>query len=82
MKEGYGCWCYFDSESISGKAPKGIAVNTIDEYCKTLQHGYQCAELDGTQENDLCEPHTVFYYGKDGQIMCFGHGGLFSPENH
>lgn len=65
MKEGYGCWCYFDPESITGKAPKGVAVNTVDEYCRSLQHGYQCAEIDGVEsgfEADVCEPHSVFYY--------------------
>ena len=64
MKEGYGCWCYFDPESISGKAPKGIAVNKVDSFCKSLQQGYQCAEIDGDEEGASCEPHTVFYYRK------------------
>jgi len=72
MKEGYGCWCYFDPESITAKAPKGIAVNTVDEYCRSLQHGYQCAEIDGVEsgeEADVCEPHSVFYYSSIRSIL-------------
>lgn len=57
---GYGCWCYFADEHGKGK---GTPVNRMDEICKVLHDGYECAILDGADESEECEPWTVDYTG-------------------
>jgi len=57
---GYGCWCYFADDHGKGH---GVAQNRMDEICKILHDGYECAILDGTDENESCEPWTVDYTG-------------------
>ena len=44
---GYGCWCYLDSNS-----GHGVPVNGFDQLCKTLQRAYTCLNL----EDNTCEP--------------------------
>lgn len=56
----YGCWCYFADDHGKGH---GTPVNRMDEICKILHDGYECAILDGTDENETCEPWTVDYTG-------------------
>merc|ERR1712088_1005334 len=36
----YGCWCYLYDDHGRGK---GVPVDVIDEMCKTLADGYECA---------------------------------------
>ena len=36
----YGCWCYF--AQLKGSGPP---QNAVDQQCKTLQQGYDCAIL-------------------------------------
>ena len=65
--DGYGCWCYFDDDL--GQA-KGEPVDSIDEKCKILRQGYQCATLDGelNEEDEVCVPWEVDFtphYGGD-----------------
>ena len=56
----YGCWCYFADDHGKGR---GTAQNSMDAICKILHDGYECAILDGTEENEECEPWTVDYSG-------------------
>ena len=39
----YGCWCYLDYDSGRGKGPP---QNEMDELCKKMQLGYECAKID------------------------------------
>ena len=55
---GYGCWCYFADEHGKGH---GVPVNKMDEICKVLHDGYECAIHDGSDESEECEPWTVDY---------------------
>lgn len=59
--EGYGCWCYFNSDRAdNGYRGKGLAVDTsFDHACRTLRHGYECGQMD--YENDMqADGHTEF----------------------
>merc|ERR1711990_341787 len=51
---GYGCWCYF--QQFAGK---GTPVNEVDQICKVLQQGYECAFIDG--EEDAAEPTCIAF---------------------
>jgi len=72
---GYGCWCYFADDHGKGHGP---AQNRMDEICKVLHDGYECAILDGEDESQSCEPWTVDYNGStilgdsndDVQVEC------------
>ena len=52
----YGCWCYFGDKHGAGKSQP---VNELDEHCKQLHEGYECAMLDDADED--CSPWTVSY---------------------
>jgi len=62
----YGCWCYFDHHGGRGK---GKPVNNIDQLCKELQDGYDCAVMDyqgippglGGTGDETCTPWEVSY---------------------
>merc|ERR1711885_54604 len=43
----YGCWCYFGDDHGRGK---GTPVDAIDEMCKNLHDGYECAMRDAEEE--------------------------------
>merc|ERR1739847_206107 len=58
--EHYGCWCYFDNDNGLGK---GVAQNELDEYCRTLHEGYECAIMDGEEASEPCVPWEVDYLG-------------------
>merc|ERR1711884_417708 len=47
----YGCWCYFNDDHGRGK---GTPVDAIDEMCKTLHDGYECAMRDAEEEGTTC----------------------------
>lgn len=50
----YGCWCYFNENHGKGK---GRPVNSVDEICYQLAHGYNCAMMD----EPGCVPWEVPY---------------------
>lgn len=56
----YGCWCYFGNDHGKGR---GAAINFIDDFCKSLQRGYDCAILDTIEQtgNDSCVPWDSDY---------------------
>lgn len=56
----YGCWCYFDGRFNRGR---GQPINDIDELCRAMHHGYQCAILDGQLEGIPCVPWEINYNG-------------------
>lgn len=43
IRDGWGCWCYFDDDSYQGR---GNPLNDGDAACKVLQQGYECFEMD------------------------------------
>jgi hypothetical protein len=60
IRDGWGCWCYFDDESYQGR---GNPINDVDSYCKTLQQGYECFEMD--DGNTCMDPWDVPYVAVD-----------------
>ena len=44
----YGCWCYFDDEDNDGRldAPRGPPRDYLDDMCRSLHQGYECAMMD------------------------------------
>lgn len=58
--ENYGCWCYFQDDHGKGR---GQPANEVDGFCKTLHDGYECAILDGNdeQESPECVPWKIDY---------------------
>ena len=56
----YGCWCYFDDEDNDGRldAPRGPPRDYLDDMCRSLHQGYECAEMDLP---DSCIPWNVTY---------------------
>lgn len=54
----YGCWCYFGDDHGRGK---GSAIDQIDEMCKILHDGYECAMRDAEDEGSTCVPWEVDY---------------------
>merc|ERR1711865_1290771 len=59
----YGCWCYFETDHGRGK---GEAVNKVDQLCKTLHDGYECAIKDGYDLSQACVPWEVVYNSATG----------------
>lgn len=56
IKDGWGCWCFFDDDSYQGKGPP---LNEVDAMCKVLQQGYECFEMD---DGGTCtDPWDVVY---------------------
>jgi len=55
----YGCWCYFEENFTKGK---GQPQDPIDELCKVLHDGYECAIMDGEEDGYACaEPWLSDY---------------------
>lgn len=54
----YGCWCYFDDDHGRGKSHP---IDGIDELCKILHDGYECAMRDAEDEGTTCIPWEVDY---------------------
>lgn len=54
----YGCWCYLNDDHGRGKANP---VDAIDEVCKVLHEGYECAMRDAEDEGTTCVPWEVDY---------------------
>jgi hypothetical protein len=54
----YGCWCYFGDDHGRGK---GQPQDAIDEMCKVLHDGYECAMRDAEDEGTTCVPWEVAY---------------------
>ena len=64
--EGYGCWCYFGDETSNTYKGKGLAMDsTFDSACRTLRHGYECAQMDYAEDEqnniEECHPWNVTY---------------------
>merc|ERR1712046_221378 len=56
----YGCWCYFGS--MAPGYGRGKPVDELDQYCKDLHQGYECAVLDSENEGDFsCVSHDMTY---------------------
>jgi len=51
-----GCWCYFNDNYNHGK---GKPIDAIDELCRKLSEGYQCAIIDSGDPD--CEPWSATY---------------------
>ena len=58
----YGCWCYFYEYGRG----RGVPQDPIDEACKALQYGYECAIRDGEDEGNFCVPWEVEYVNAVG----------------
>ena len=62
---GYGCWCYFYDRIGSGA---GQPVDEIDEICKVLADGYQCAMIDHENSGGrACIPWEISYQSGTGE---------------
>jgi len=61
----YGCWCYFGDDHGRGK---GQPIDAIDEMCKVLADGYECAMRDAENEGTTCVPWEVEYASAVGGI--------------
>jgi len=59
----YACWCYFNEDHGRGK---GTPIDAIDETCKTLHDGYECAMRDAEDEGTTCVPWEVSYVSAVG----------------
>jgi len=62
--DGYGCWCYFESEHGKGK---GQPQNEVDAQCKILHDGYTCVMMDALEDGEECEaPWEMDYHEPTG----------------
>jgi len=68
----YGCWCYFSDDHGRGK---GQPTDAIDEMCKILHEGYECAMRDAEDEGTTCVPWEVDYVSGVG-----GNGASLAEE--
>lgn len=80
---GYGCWCYLREEYVRGR---GKPKNEVDQLCKTMALGYDCAIIDGEQEGeDPCpEPWKIKYdavIGGHHMSDIYGACGVLNPRN-
>lgn len=57
---GYGCWCFFDDKVGNGK---GSPIDPIDDECRNLHRGYECAIAD---HGETCVPWEVIYFPPTG----------------
>jgi len=64
IRDGWGCWCFFDDDSYQGR---GNPLNDVDAYCKVLQQGYECFEMD--DGNTCQDPWDVPYTPVDLQTV-------------
>merc|ERR1711981_275379 len=72
----YGCWCYFQENYGKGK---GAPVNPTDEFCRSLQWGYECAIKDVFDEDGtVCVPWEVEY--TSGINLGASHSGDLEAE--
>merc|ERR1711981_42233 len=55
---GYGCWCNFGTELLTGSYQP---VNKFDAICKDLQLCLRCAKMDGDNDGYECNPKTKVY---------------------
>jgi len=66
----YGCWCYFDNDVGNGK---GEPMDLIDEECRNLHRGYECAIAD---YGATCVPWEVIYFPVSGTPFITNFGGV------
>lgn len=77
--QAYGCWCQFsDNTYIKGK---GTPVDAIDRLCKGLSDNYECAAIDGQEENDECNPWDTYYSPPFGSFLAKEHDGVVTECN-
>lgn len=75
----YGCWCQFtDNTYIKGK---GTPVDDIDRLCKGLSDNYECASIDGQEENEECNPWDTYYSPPFGSFLAKEHDGVITECN-
>ena len=81
---GYGCWCYLREEYVRGR---GKPKNEVDQLCKTMALGYDCAIIDGERkaEDNCPEPWNIPYNavigGHDDEHGIFKTCGEMNPRN-
>lgn len=63
MLDQYGCWCYFTTDHGRGK---GEPADKVDQQCKILHDGYECAIKDGDDLSQACVPWEVSYNSATG----------------
>merc|ERR1712010_286699 len=54
----YGCWGYFQDNHGKGKGP---VQNEVDQMCKVLHDGYECAIFDAVIDGGSCIPWEEEY---------------------
>lgn len=62
---GLGCWCFLGDYHGQGR---GNPLNPVDELCKSLHNGYECAMRDAEDEGSSCTPWEVVYTSAVGGI--------------
>lgn len=67
----YGCWCFFGDQVGRGRAQP---LDAVDEACRVLAGGYECAMRDAEDEGTTCIPWEVEY------ASAVGGTGLTIPE--
>lgn len=55
--DSYGCWCYFSTYGLG----KGKPLSEIDNFCKQLHDGYECAMIESETETASCVPWSTDY---------------------
>lgn len=66
----YGCWCYFQDDHSKGHS---APVDGIDQLCKVLHDGYQCAIMDAADlGHPNCVPWDVVYNSAVGSGLSIG----------
>lgn len=57
-----GCWCVFDQ---MWEGHNGPVMDEVDNYCRELQHGYQCIKHDFENKYidsfGVCDPSVINY---------------------
>lgn len=69
---GYGCWCYFGEDLMSGQ---GHPVNQLDGFCKNMQLCLRCSVIDAENCPDeetgmpkTCDPKTQTYQSEFSKV--------------
>lgn len=75
---GLGCWCFLGDYHGQGK---GTPLNPIDELCKSLHNGYECAMRDAEDEGASCTPWEVTYNSAVGGITTSLTDGCTAANN-
>lgn len=72
---GYGCWCYYGSQSNHILSGRGPPVDTPDHFCKDLNEGYKCIMEEYLEETGtVCNPWDQQYSVNMGMVFQQGLG--------